>query len=322
MRPALLILFVGILVSLSSCKHSYSISVKEPAVIRIPENVKTFGVINNVSDENSPEKIVSTMLATQQVNGNVVAAERAIDGVIQSFNNTQDMRGQIFEIDSSYFLANGKLNWTMLDSAAAIEGIDGFIELTELRSISPVGGTVLANATKQTQHRLKGTLFVNVHVVETGITYERYGVNYTYNIELSGSTSIISILNDIQRKREYYRALGFQLGFKAGKLIYPNWVWVGRTYYTRGTPGLKSAKKMLREGNWQLAERRLLMEIDHAKRSKRGRILHNLALAKEGQGEIDAAIDYAERAALECDDKLANEYLVKLRERKRIMEQL
>ncbi len=322
MRPTLLILFIGLLVSLSSCKHSYSISVKEPAVIRIPENVKTIGVINNVSDENSPEKIVSTMLATEQVNGNVVAAERAIDGVIQSFNNTLDMRGQIFEIDSSYFLSNGNLNWTMLDSAAAIEGIDGFIELTELRSISPVGGTVLANATKQTQHRLKGTLFVNVHVVETGITYERYGVNYTYNIQLSGSTSIISILNDIQRKREYYRALGFQLGFKAGKLIYPNWVWVGRTYYTRGTPGLKSAKKMLREGNWQLAERRLLMEIDHVKRKKLGRILHNLALAKEGQGEIDAAIDYAERAALECDDKQANEYLVKLRERKRIMEQL
>ncbi len=322
MRQILLIAFIGTLVSLSSCKHSYRISVKEPAVIRIPDEVKTIGVINNVSDENSPEKIVSTMLATQQVNGNVIAAERAVDGVIQSFNNTQDMFGQIFEVDSTYFLANGKLNWNMLDSAAVTQGIDGFIELSELRSVSPVGGTVLANATKQTNHRLTGTLFVNVHVVETGITYERYNVKYTYNIQLSGSVNIISILNDIQRKREYYRALGFQLGFKAGKLIYPNWVWVGRTYYTKGTPGLKSAKKMLREGNWQLAERRLLMEVDHTNRKKRGRILHNLALAKEGQGEIDAAIEYTERAALECDNKLANEYLVKLRDRKRIMEQL
>lgn len=322
MRHLLLLAIVGSAVMLSSCKHSYRISVKEPSVIRIPDDAKVIGVINNVSNENSPDKVISTMLGSQQINGNVTAAERAVDGVLRSLSDTQDMRGEIFNIDSTYYTESGKLNWDMLDSVAKVKGFHGYIELTEVRSISPVGGTILANATGQTNHKLTGTLYVNVHVVSTGENFERYAVNHTYNIQLSGSTNIADVLTDMQRKREYYRALGFQLGYKAGKLIYPNWVWVGRNYYTRGTPALKSAKTMLREGNWELAERRLLMDEEYKKLSKRGRVLYNLALAKEGQGEIDEAIAFAERAALECDNKMANEYLVKLRQRKRLMEQM
>ncbi len=306
---------------LFSCKHSYRISVKEPAVIRLPDDVKVIGVINNVNEENSPEKVIASMLGAEQLNGNVTAAERAIDGVLRALSDSQNMRGEIIEMDSTY-IVDGKMNWSLLDSIATARGIDGFIELTELRTISPVGGTVLANAAGQTSNRLSGTLFINVHVVSTGENHQRYSVNKTYDIPISGSTSIVDILNDVQRKREYYRALGFQLGYRAGELVYPNWVWVGRKYYTRGTPAVKRAKNMLREGNWDIAERQLLIDEDYKKEGKRGRVLFNLALVKEAQGEIDLAILYAERAAFECGNKEANAYLVKLRNRKRQMEAL
>jgi hypothetical protein len=163
---------------------------------------------------------------------------------------------------------------------------------------------------------------MNVHVVATGENHERFSVVRSYNIPISGSTNIIDILNDIQRKREYYRALGFQLGYRAGSLIYPNWVWVSRKYFTRGTPAVKRARHMLREGNWDIAERTLLQDEEYPKLGKRGRVLFNLALAKEGQGELDDAILFAERAAMECGNRHANEYLVQLRNRKWQMEQL
>lgn len=321
MRTLILLSLVLLGLSFQSCKHSYRISVKEPAVIKIPQDTKVIGIINNVNQENSPEKVIASMLGSQQLNGNVAAAERAVDGVLRALSDSQDLRGEIVEMDSAY-LSNGKLNWDVLDSLAAARGIDGFIELSEIRTVSPVGGTVLANAAGQQNNRLSGTLFMNVHVVSTGEDHERFSVNKTYNIPISGSTNIIDILNDIQRKREYYRALGFQLGYRAGELVYPNWEWVGRKYYTRGTPALKAAKDMLRNGNWDIAEKRLLMDEEYKKLNKRGRVLFNLALVKEAQGEIDMAIQYAERSALECDNKEANEYLVKLRLRKRQIEEL
>ncbi|GAB5416112.1 MAG: hypothetical protein Crog4KO_13030 [Crocinitomicaceae bacterium] len=286
----------------------------------MPAETRVIGIINNVSEENSPEKVITSILGSQSLNGNVAASERAVDGVIQSLNNSRDMRGEIFAIDSTHVDSEGNLNWTVLDSIANARGIDGFIELNEIRTVSPVGGTVLANASGQTRNRLTGTLFINVHEVATGKNHERFSIRRSYNIPISGSTNLVDLLNDMQRKREYYRALGFQLGFRAGSLIYPNWVWVRRQYYTRGTPALKRAKHLLKDANWSLAERTLLQDEEHERLNKRGRVLFNLALAKEGQGDLDLAILYAERAAGECGNKHASEYLMILRERKRQME--
>lgn len=322
MRLYLLLVVSGLLLVTSSCKHSYRISVRQPAVIPLPPDTKLIGVINNVNDENSPEKVVASLLGSQTINGNVTASERAVDGVLRALNDSRDMRGEIFEVDSSHFDANGDLDWVILDSIAEERGIHGFLELDEIRTVSPVGGTVVANATGQRRYRLSGTLFTNIHVVSTGENHERFSVHRNYNIPVSGSTNIVDILNDIQRKREFYRALGFQLGYRAGSLIYPNWVWVNRKYFTRGTPAIKRAKNMLRQGNWDLAERTLLQDEEYKKMGKRGRVLFNLALAKEGQGELDMAILFAERAAMECGNRHANEYLVQLRNRKWQMEQL
>ncbi|MCR9173423.1 MAG: DUF6340 family protein [bacterium] len=320
MRILLLLFVSGLLLTISSCKNSYRITVKEPAVIPLPSETRVIGVINNVTEANSPEKPIAAIINSKELNGNVAAAERAVDGVLRALTNSRDMRGEIFAIDSTHFGADGELDWTVLDSIAKERGIDGFVELCEIRTISPVGGTLVANATGQTRNRLTGTVFMNVHVVETGENFERFSATRSYNIPISGSTNIIDLLNDIQRKREYYRALGFQLGFEVGSMIYPNWVWVGRKYYTRGTPAVRNARHMLREGNWDLAERTLLQDEEYHKRRKRARVLFNLALANEGQGELDNAILFAERAASEGGSKLANEYLMTLRNRKRQLE--
>lgn len=320
MKMTLKIIFLLSLAVMTSCVASFRISVIEPAEIKVPETVRVIGVINNISNENSPEKVISTVLGAEQLNGNVVAGEQAVNGVLRSLGDYQGLSGMLIEYDSMRF-EDGSLNWEYLDSMAVKDGIHGYIELSELKSVSPVGGTVLANAAGQSSNKLQGTLFTNVHVVESGEFFRGYSVRYTYNIPISGSTNILQILNDMQRKREYYSALGFQLGYKAAGLVYPHWVWVNRNYYKRGSRPLKNAAPMIKNGNWDIAERQLLVDVDNVKIKKRGRVLFNLALVKEGQGDLDAAIQYAERAALECGDKLANSYLVQLRQRKFIMEQ-
>lgn len=320
MRHVLLLAVCGLLIVLSSCKNSYRITVKEPALIPLPSETRVIGVINNVTDLNSPQKPITAILNSAELNGNVAAAERATDGVLRALTNSQDMRGEIFELDTSHVDSNGDLKWAVLDSIAEERGIDGFVELSEIRTISPVGGAIVATATGQTRHRITGTLFMNVHVVATGENFERFSATRSYNIPMSGSTNIIAVLNDLQRRREFYRALGFDLGVAVGSMIYPNWVWVGRKYFTRGTPAVKNARHMLRQGNWDLAERTLLQDEEYHKQKKRVRVLYNLALANEGQGELDNAILYAERASMEGGGRFANEYLQTLRERKRQQE--
>jgi hypothetical protein len=310
---------IVIALSIVSCKSHYRISVDQPATIKIPKEAKLIGVINNVTQVNSPETVVGSILQGEQINGNVEAANRAVDGVLNSLSRSNDVRGIVFESDS---IRNddGTLNWNFIDSIGRLQGIDAFVELNELRTVSPVGGTAVAVVTGQSRSKLDGTLFVNIHVVTTGFNFERFSVDRSYNIPLSTSGNPIDILGDVQKKREYYRKLGFNLGYQAAELIYAHRIWVNRMYFNKGSRALKAAKPMMKNGNWDIAEKQLLQDIDNGKLKARGRALYNLAVVKEGQGDIDKAIEYAERSALECYNKDANDYLVKLRQRKRIME--
>lgn len=314
-----LITFSILVLSITSCKHHYRISVDQPASIKLPAESKSIGVINNVTNANSPDKIVGMILSGEQINGNVTAAERAVDGVLNSLSRSADMHGEIFSHESMRN-EDGSLNWTLIDSIGRAQGIHAFVELNELKSVAPIGGTVGAIVTGNSNSKLEGTLFVNIHVVETGFNYERYSVTRYYNVPVSTSGNPMDILGDVQRKREAYKILGFDLGFEAAELIYAHRIWVNRMYFKKGSRSLKAANDMMRNGNWDIAEKLLLNDIENGKLKARGRILYNLALVKEGQGDVNAALEFAERSALECYNKDANEYLVKLRDRKRIME--
>jgi hypothetical protein len=320
-KIALLFVFSGLL--MQGCKTSFRISVKEPATVNIEESIKSYGIINNVDQENSPEKkIAGVILGTESINGNVEAANRAVDGTLRALENSGSLKGQTLSTDVELHKENGAVNWEELAAISKEKGVEAFIELTQMETVSPVGGNVLANASGQRSARLEGTMYVNYYVPSTKQKYERYKVFYVYNIPLSGSTNVISLLGDAQRKKEYYKALGFQLGYKAGSLIYPNWIWVGRDYYTKGSKVLKRARPMIKEGNWDIAEEQLLMGLAASSDKVLGRTTFNLALVKEGQGEIDEAIKYAKESALSYGNKLANDYLVKLKKRKRQLEEM
>lgn len=320
LRYYIIALLLSMLI-LASCKTSFRITVKEPALVSIPQETKRFGVFNSISNENSPEELVAVALGSQQINGNVIAGERAMDGILRGLERSKYLSGEIIPLEGQ-LLNNGTVNWDAMNALATEKGLDGFFELTELRTISPVGGTVLANAQGQTSAKLDGTMLVTIHIANSNEKYERLSVRHSYKIPISGSTNIIDLLNDMAKKREYYRALGFELGYKAGKMVYPNWVWANRKFYNKGSKVIKRAKPMIQKGNWDIAEKQLLYEVDHHKEKTRGRVLYNLALVKEGQGYIDEAIKYAEQSALECGDKMANEYLRTLKKRKRILDSM
>ena len=312
-------LLIIVLISLISlgCKTNFRISVKEPAAVDLPNDARSFGIVNAVSEENSPEqKIAGAILGTSEINGNVEAANRAVEGALRALGKSNTLSGTKAPQLKNVYNDDGSVNWTLLDSIAEKEGFDGFIELSKLETQTPVGGTVLANATGQTNMRLDGSMYINTYIIKDQLAIEQYKVFHRYNIPTTGSTSLINILNDSKRKTEYFKALGFQLGYEAAALLYPNWVWVSRTFFNKGSKILRRAKPMIYEGNWSIAEEQLEMGLNAKSDRIRGRILYNLALVNEGQGDLEQAIKYAKESALSCGNKLANDYLRILKRRK------
>lgn len=318
MRSILLLLSI-IFITTTSCKTSFRISVKEPSVINLPNTAFNFGVTNNANPDGSPDNTLGALLESEKINGNITAAEGAVEGIINALGNSVEFTGLVLESDSINF--GGGPRWDYIDSIAKLNNLHGIIQLVEMKSVFPVGVFVNISSPLTTNQNLKGNLKFNIYIANTHETIEEYYVSDFITIPKQ-SLSVQSVLEIAQKKEQYYRSLGFELGNRAGKLIYPNFIWVNRTFYNKGSKALKLAKPMISQGNWDIAEKQLLQGVGSVKNKTKGRVLYNLALVKEGQGEIDAAIEYAERSALETGNKLANQYLNILRKRKLIIEQI
>lgn len=296
-----------LLMLITSCKTSFRISVAQPPAILLHENTTRILIINNVTDDNSPDKLLSQALQGQQYNGNLMAAERSVLGLIRSLDDSRYLKGIVA---NPITLRNGALiNWQRVDSLCEAMGAHAIIEIERFESQAPLGGTVLANATGQRTSPLRGWAFSNVYIAGTHEHIDRLEIGEVYNMPIAGNTNPLSLLNDMMRKRELYGHLGQSVGYRIGRMFYANWIWVGRQFYNKGSMQLRRAKRPIRNGNWELAEKILLQEIKSPRNKAAGRAKYNLALVYEGQGRIEEAIAMAERAALENGTRLAYNYI-------------
>ena len=143
-----------ILIFLLSCKTSFSISVVTPPAILLNENTTRILIINNVTHDNSPDKLLSQAMQGMQYNGNVMAAERSVTGLVRSLDDSRYLKGIV---SNPIILRQSELiNWARVDSLCAALGAHAIIEIANFESQAPVGGTVLANATGQTTSPLRG----------------------------------------------------------------------------------------------------------------------------------------------------------------------
>jgi len=301
----------------TACKTNFRISVVTPPAILLNQNATSLLIINNVTHANSPDKLLLQAMQGMQYNGNVMAAERSVTGLLRSLDDSRYLKGVV---SNPIVLRNGELiNWTRVDSLCEAMGTQAIIEIANFESQAPVGGTVLANATGQQSSPLRGWAFSNVYVAGTHEHIDRLEVGEVYNMPISGNTNPLSLLNDMMRKRELYGHLGQSVGYRIGLMFYANWIWVERQFYNKGSMQLRRAKRPIRSGNWDLAEKILLQEINSPNNKAAGRSKLNLALVYEGQGRIDEAIAMAERAAFENGTRLAYDYINVLE--RRLMEQ-
>lgn len=314
MKPAKSFFILSLLGSLLlACKTSFKISVVRPPAVQMNESTRNILVINNVTHDNSPDKLIAQMIQGQPVNGNILAAEQCVIGLARSFDDSRYLKG--IPINPISIRNGQEINWSKIDSLCYVNGVQAVIEIESFQSQAPVGGTIVANATGQITSPLRGWGYFNFYVPETREHLYRLEVGEVYNMPIAGNTNPIAILNDMVRKRELYGHLGRSVGYSAGTLFYPIWVWVGRKFYNKGSLALRRAKRPIRFGNWNIAEQILAKEIHSKSNKAAGRAKYNMALVYEGQGRIEEAIFMAESAAAEHGTRLAFNYINVLKRR-------
>lgn len=297
--------------------NSFRITVQNPPIIQLHDSVQRITVINNVNAENSPEKPTLGKQIQQALNGNVVASEQCEVGVTRAINESNRLQASAFPSISCHKM-DKSIDWNLIDSITRLQGSQLIVEIDHFITDSPLGGTVVANASNQTRHPIYGSAFVHVYYPEKELYIEGYQVDGVYYMPISGNVNPLNLLMDMARKQQYFKALGLDIGRRVGMSFYSPWQWVNRRYYTTGSRQIRSAKRLIRYGNWDMAEQVLLAESTNTNSKIAGRAKYNLALVYEGQGKLDEAIQVCNRSIIENGNKQAPFYSQILQDRKRM----
>ena len=97
--------------------------------------------------------------------------------------------------------------------------------------------------------------------------------------------------------------------------IAPTYVSVSRSYYGRGSDGLKRAKNHVKAGDWEGATQIWLQEVNSPDTKVRGKAEYNLALAAEVAGDLETALQWARKGAVDLANSRSRSYVATIERR-------
>jgi hypothetical protein len=119
----------------------------------------------------------------------------------------------------------------------------------------------------------------------------------------------------IERK-EAVKEVGNIAGHAYAFSIIPLWTRVTRDYYVKGNSNFKMATRKARTGNWDGAAQLWQAETNNPKTKIAGRACYNMAIISEINGDLDSAIDWAQKSYENYGIRLALRYVNILKNRK------
>lgn len=150
----------------------------------------------------------------------------------------------------------------------------------------------------------------NEHTYEEKFVWEAVGDN-----EREAINKLVGI-------NEAFSSAAYWSGNDMGHILFPYWVEESRFYYVRGNKYFRRAKDQVEKNNWQNAidiwKKNFKLDSEDAAY----RAAHNIAFASEMLGNIDLAIEWAEKALNIAYTQKTRDYLNKLRERKEKLEKV
>jgi hypothetical protein len=137
------------------------------------------------------------------------------------------------------------------------------------------------------------------------------------NISMGGSgiNPVVAASGIIGRK-EAVKDAGNKAGGAYASRILPYWIRVSREYFVRGDENFKTAQRKAQSGNWDGAAAIWNIETGSSNAKLAGRACYNMAIIAEINGDLNGAIQWAQKSYEDYRINLALQYLKILQYRK------
>src|SRR5664280_23823 len=322
--------FIPILLTaaaLTGCKtNQLYLSVVEPAPVTISPEIKKVGVINRATatDETKILDILDKALTLEGVNLDKDGAEQAMTGLSSELMNNNRFAEvkQLSDIDfrtPKIGLFPEPLTWEIVDKICKETGTDALFALESYDT-----DTRLNYSTRNVN--VKTSLGLTIPGLEHRIDMETI-VKTGWRIYDPGSRVIADEYTDLQSivfnshginpiaaaqaligRKAAVQEVSNKSGQNYALRIVPYTLRVQRDYFVRGTNNFKIAKRKAQLGKWDDAGLLWEKETTNPKMKIAGRACYNMAIISEIDGNVDTALQWAQKSFEDYNIKLAREY--------------
>lgn len=319
-----LMLFVG-------CKQRVYLTVSEPPIVHLGSEYTRAGFINRTF-AGGKSKTLETIDKALSLEGNLDlnGSNAAIRGAYDRL--TTNNRFEYLALMDSLTVENGgigvfpaQLTWNEVEEQCRIGNVQ-FLMVLEVYDTDTKINYSTGMTTKQTP---LGSVQVPVHnatmttFIKTG--WRIYDPNrkliideiyLTDRLVSSGSgINPIAAAATLLNREQAVKQISTTIGQNYAHRIEPQLFRVWRNYYTKGSQNLKIAKRRSEVGDWDGAAEMWQKDLDSPKRKVAGRACYNMAIYKEISGDVDGALEMAQKAYSDYRIKEGQIYANILRDR-------
>ena len=325
MKTQLLLAFFVAFI-LTSCKTDLiSLRVMNPAPVTIPSYVKRVGLLNR-SIPNEENVVLNTIHKINSLDYKDINKEgsiEAIQGLHDAFaetNKFENIKSLDFVLKSSAAgIFPSPLIWTEVEKICKQHNLDVLVVLemydTDFK-VAPVNVTkdiadplaILNNIQQQVNITTTVRTGWRMYDPKSKFILDEYSTGDHLTYSGTGNNPLNTVEAIVSRK-EAVKKLSNQLGYLYINRILPYWINVTRDYYVKGNSNFKIAKRKAQTGNWEQAGKLWEKETKNGNTKIAGRAYYNMAIINEINGNTDIAIEWAQKAYEDYNNRLALKYV-------------
>lgn len=321
---------------LGACTRSTTLRVLQPAQMTLPEHITTVAIVDRSKPSNGWSNFLEGILTGEEIGQDRRSRQTAVDGLTNALTRTPRFQVKSTGIEMTGSKAGARmppaLEWSEVDKICRDYGTNAVVTIESFdsdnaRSARPVAetkkdktGKKYTVTTYQSQQRTGVRIGWRLYDPKSKIIVDEYVTDDYLERNGSGATERAA-LNNLPAQLDVTRDVAYNVGLEYGARIAPIYVQVSRAYYHKAKgykTQMKQAARYLESRDIEKATATYKRIIDHAgdNRKAAGRAAYNMAVASELNGNLDLALEWAQKAWTDYGNKKAKTYINVLKARK------
>jgi Family of unknown function (DUF6340) len=331
------IILYGLIISAScSCSSTnlMTLSVKKPSPVTLPSSARSVAVVNrtSVSDNSRTLDAIHKALSLETNDLQDAGARASLLGLSdelqknERFTEVKQMTNlKLYSFGAGVFPS--ALVWDSVQKICSETNTNLLFSLelfdTESKldyAANPTNMNLGVASIPVLEHHVSMSTNLKtgwrIYDPSTRTILDEYVLGTNIISEGSGINPAVAASGLIGRK-EAIKDAANKAGAAYASRILPYWIRVSREYFVSGDDNFKTAMRRARAGNWDGAAQIWQQETGSNNRTLAGRACYNMAIIQEINGDLDGAIQWAQKSYEDYKIRLALQYLQTLQYRKK-----